>query len=282
MPCQVPTKPTTHTIMITAQDIFATSLILGVVLFITAVALRSHFRNEYTVTEGFAGLLYHNGKIQETLSAGRYIRWGRNFRVAYLDSRKTLLQVPGQEVLTSDNVGVKVSVVLTIQYTDPAKAMHSADNASGHVYNAAQLAVRSIVAEQTVEALLGKRVAIGAQLVEQIAPQAAALGICVHGAEVRDIMLPGELRKAFNEVLKARQEGQATLERARAESAALRNLANAARLIEGQPALATLRFLQTLETSDAGRTLVMNDLSSFLPALSTRGAQRPSAEAGNS
>lgn len=61
----------------------------------------------------------------------------------------------------------------------------------------------------------------------------------------------------------------------RAESAALRNLASAACLIEGQPALATLRFLQTLEASNAGQTFVMNDLSALLPSLSSRAPSRP-------
>ena len=102
----------------------------------------------------------------------------------------------------------------------------------------------------------------------------------VHGVDLRDVMLPGELRKAFSEVLKTKQEGQAALERARGESAALRNLANAARLIEGQPALATLRFLQTLEASNAGQTFVMNDISAMLPALSSRGAKPSAAESG--
>ena len=113
-----------------------------------------------------------------------------------------------------------------------------------------------------------------------IAPQAEAIGVQVHAVEVRDVMLPGELRKAFSEVLKAKQEGQAALERARGESAALRNLANAARLIEGQPALATLRFLQTLEASNAGQTFVMNDLSALLPSLSSRGAKPSTPEPG--
>lgn len=104
-------------------------------------------------------------------------------------------------------------------------------------------------------------------------PQAEALGIQVHTAEVRDLMLPGELRKAFSEALKARQEAQATLERARGESAALRNLANAARLLETQPALATLRFLQMLEGSNTAKTFVLNDLSALLPTLGNRGAK---------
>ena len=89
------------------------------------------------------------------------------------------------------------------------------------------LNVRTAVAGVTMEALLTQRIAIGAQLRELIAPMAEAVGVQVHAVEVRDVMLPGELRKAFSEVLKAKQEGQAALERARGESAALRNLANA-------------------------------------------------------
>lgn len=62
--------------------------------------------------------------------------------------------------------------------------------------------------------------------------------------------------------------------------AALRNLANAARLIEGQPAVATLRFLQTLEPFNAGQTFVMNDLSALLPALTSRGTKPSVSQPG--
>ena len=64
--------------------------------------------------------------------------------------------------------------------------------------------------------------------------------------DLRDVMLPGDVKTAFTEVLRARAEGRAALERARGESAALRNLANAARLIEANPALMNLRLLQTM------------------------------------
>jgi regulator of protease activity HflC (stomatin/prohibitin superfamily) len=201
------------------------------------------------------------------------VRWGKNFRIALVDTRKTLLQVAGQEVLSADNVGVKLSVVLTTQITDAAKSVQAADNHAAHIYSATQTPCAPSSPGVTMEALLTQRVAIGAQLRELIAPQAEAVGVQVHAVEVRDVMLPGELRKAFSEVLKAKQEGQAALERARGESAALRNLANAARLIEGQPALATLRFLQTLEASNAGQTFVMNDIAALLPALNARGAK---------
>jgi regulator of protease activity HflC (stomatin/prohibitin superfamily) len=130
-----------------------------------------------------------------------------------------------------------------------------------------------------MDVLLNQRTAIGGQIRELIVSSADVVGVRVHGVDVRDVMLPGELRKAFSEVLKAKQEAQVTLERARSESAALRNLANAARLVENVPALATLRFFQSLESSGS-RTVVMNDLSSFLPAL-TRQFSKPTETEGS-
>lgn len=232
---------------------------LVIVAAIAAGVLRASFRREFVVNEGFAGLLYHQGKLISVLEAGRHVRWGSNFRVVQLEIRKTLLQVAGQEVLTSDNIGVKISLVLTVQLTDPLKSVREADGAYGHVYNLAQTALRAVVAGITMDAMLNQRVAIAAQLKELIVSQAESVGYQVHAVEVRDVMLPAELRKAFSEVLKAKQESQAALERARGETAALRNLVNAARLVEGQPALTTLRLLQTLES--AGQTVVLNDLS---------------------
>jgi regulator of protease activity HflC (stomatin/prohibitin superfamily) len=132
------------------------------------------------------------------------------------------------------------------------------------------------VASVTLEALLGQRVSLGPQLVELITPRAETLGVKIHSAEVRDVMLPSDLRKAFGETLKARQEGLASLERARGESAALRNLANAARLLESQPALTTLRFLQTLEGKP--QTLVMNHLPALFPNPAHGKETKPAAE----
>lgn len=240
--------------------------------------VRGKYRHEFIVTDGFAGLLSHEGKLSETLGAGRHVRWGKHYRIVFVDSRKTLLTVAGQEVLSADNVGVKLSVVLTIQIVDAAKAMQVADNYTAHIYSATQTAVRTVVAGVTIDAVLTQRVSIAAQLRDLIAPLAEAVGVQLQTAEVRDVMLPGELRKAFGEVLKAKQEGQAGLERARGESAALRNLANAARLIEDQPAVATIRFLQTLAgNAGANQMLVMNDVTAFAPAAKARGAPRASA-----
>ncbi len=73
-----------------------------------------------------------------------------------------------------------------------------------------------------------------------------ALGVDLQDSSMRDLTFPGELKKIFTEVVKARQEGLAALEKARGETAALRNLANAAQMVERNPALIQLRLLQVL------------------------------------
>jgi len=257
---------------------FDNILIILPLLLVTAVvagAAHTAFRHAFLVQDGFAGLLYHKGKLVTVYPPGRHIRWGSHFRFVQTDTRQSLVQVVGQEVLTSDNIGVKLSVVLTTQIVDAAKALQTADNHLTHLYSSAQTAVRTAVAGVTLETLLGQRASFGPQLVELITPRAEALGVKIHAAEVRDVMLPGDLRKAFGETLKARQEGLASLERARGESAALRNLANAARLLESQPALTTLRFLQTLESKT--QTLVMNHLPALFPSVTHGKEAKPAS-----
>lgn len=83
--------------------------------------------------------------------------------------------------------------------------------------------------------LLRTRADIPARLKELAAPRLRTLGIELEDASLRDLMFPGELKKIFTQVVKARREGMAALEKARGETAALRNLANAAAMIERNP-----------------------------------------------
>ena len=165
--------------------------------------------------------------------------------------------------MSADNVGLKVSVAVMVQVADPLKAMHEVQDWRGHLYNIVQLALRALVAAQPVEALLVQRLAVGKQLLAAVQPEAEKIGLTVQATEVKDVMFPGDVKKAFTEVLKAKQEGQAALERARGESAALRNLANAARLLENNPALQNLRLMQSISAS--GNTLVMGLPTGFVP-----------------
>jgi regulator of protease activity HflC (stomatin/prohibitin superfamily) len=185
--------------------------------------------------------------------------------------------VAGQDVLTADNVGLKLSLLVTYLVTDPAKATHDTQNWNADLHNAAQIALRAVVGGVTVEALLNQRLEIGAQLLARMQPEAVKIGINVHAVEVKDVMFLADLKRAFAEVLKAKQEGQAALERARGESASLRNLANAARVLEGNPALMNLRLMQTLTAAqNAGNTLVLGVPGGFVPL--KRGDQPKRAE----
>ena len=247
---------------------------------VIAVAVAKEFRHAFLVPEGYAGLLYHKGKFVGVLGAGRHIRWGRYFSLGAQDLRKGALVVAGQEVLTADNVGLKISLLVNYQVADPAKAAHESQNWQSDLYNGAQLALRAAVSGVAVEALLNQRLELGAQLLARVQQDSAKIGINLLAVEVKDVMFPAELKRAFAEVLKAKQEGQAALERARGESASLRNLANAARVLEGNPALMNLRLMQSLSAAQsAGNTLVLGMPGGFVPLKNGASTTAPEAPA---
>ena len=223
-------------------------------------------RHAFIVPQGYVSLLYVNGKFVEILQPGRHIRWGRNVTVDPQDIRKATLHVAAQEVLTADNVSVKFSLMVTYQIVDTIKAAHETQSWQADLYNAAQLALRTVISGVAIETLLTQRNAIDAQLLPLVQPATAEIGINVLAIEVKDVILPAELKRAFTETLKAKHEGHAALERARGETAALRNLANAARVLEDNPALMNLRLVQSITAAQgAGHTLVFGMPAGFVP-----------------
>lgn len=243
-------------------------VVIAIAFFVAAIAVIKlpKLRHEFRVPEGWAGLLYRHGLYVRRHNAGRKVVWGSGWTIQLVDLRKTSLLVAGQEVLTADNVGLKFSLLVTYQVADPIKAVHETQNWLSDLYNASQLALRAVVSGVAVEALLTKRLEISAQLLARAQPEATGIGVYVHAVEVKDIIFPAELKRAFADVLKAKQEGQAALERVRGESAALRNLANAARMLEGNPALMNLRLMQSLSAAqNAGNTLVFGMPGGFVP-----------------
>jgi regulator of protease activity HflC (stomatin/prohibitin superfamily) len=258
------------------------AIAVGVAI-VGAVIMAAKFpriRHVFIVPEGYAGLLYHHGLFVRRINAGKHVVWGLGWTLDAQDVRKASLLVAGQDVLTADNVGLKLSLLVTYQVIDPIKAAHETQNWQGELYNAAQLALRSIVSGVAVEALLNQRLEIGAQLLARVQPEAAKIGINALAVEVKDVMFPADLKRAFAEVLKAKQEGHAALERARGESAALRNLANAARVLEGNPALMNLRLMQSLSAAQsAGNTLVLGMPGGFVPLKNGKaGSPAPNTE----
>ena len=259
--------------------VIAFGLAIGLMLAIFAVIKLAQFRRAFLVPEGHAGLLYRKGKFVKVLGAGRHVYWGWHWTIDTEDVRKGVVLVPAQEVLTADNVSLKLSVVVTYQITDAAKAAHETQDWRSDVRNAAQLAMRAVVGGVAVESLLNQRVEIGAQLLGRVQPETAKIGVNVLAVEVKDVMFPADLKRAFADVLKAKQEGQAALERARGESAALRNLANAARVLEGNPALMNLRLMQSLSAAQSsGSTLVLGVPGGFVPLTNGKAGSPPNSE----
>ncbi|GIH04083.1 hypothetical protein Rhe02_21500 [Rhizocola hellebori] len=192
-----------------------------------------------------------DGRVREVLGPGRHRYRGRRTTLHRVDMRPYLVNVPGQEVLTADGVAVKVSAVLRVAAADAVALLVAAQNPQAEVYAAAQLAVRDAVARVAVETLVQGRLELPAELLEPVRAAAARVGLSVEEFTVRDLMLPGNLKQAFAELVLARQRGRVELERARGEVAALRSLANTADLLDRHPSLLRLRTLQAAESSEA-------------------------------
>jgi len=208
-----------------------------------------------SLTEWEQGLLFRYGRLVTTLAPGRHRRWGAGFTLRAVDMRPWILTLPTQEVPTADGATVKVTVAGQAKVTDPVAYVTAAQDASQGLYLAIQVALREVLAGTPVDTLLAGRAGLGARLAAAVRG-IDQLGLAVEQLEVKDVILPGELKKAQAQVLVARAQGLAALERARGETAALRSLANAARMAADNPALIQLRLLQQLEGS-AGHTVII-------------------------
>jgi regulator of protease activity HflC (stomatin/prohibitin superfamily) len=225
------------------------------------------------------GLRYSKGRFVGTLDPGQY--WIlRNFSaIVPVDVRPEFITIQGQDVLSADGVTLKVSLAAEFQVNDPNVAVNKNANFRTSLYLSLQMALREIVGREKIDALLENRAGISAKLMELTSKKASELGLKLISADAKDIMFPGEMKKVFAQVVKAQKEGQAAMERARGETAALRNLANAARIMDGNPNLLQLRALQALADS-SGNTLVLGLPNGAMPLVqrSEKGTTTPSKE----
>ncbi|HXG65851.1 MAG TPA: slipin family protein [Blastocatellia bacterium] len=249
-------------------------LILILIIGLTAAILFALAFKRVTVFEYERGLQYSKGRFSKILGPGVYWRSYRTV-IKKLDVRPQVITLPGQELLSADGVGIKISLTARYEIADPDAAVNKIENYLSALYIELQSALREIVGSLKMDELLERRAEMAAKLLGIAEKPAAEFGLRLLSVNVKDVMFPGELKKIFAQVVKARQEGLAALEKARGESAALRNLANAARVLENNPALMQLRLLQALgETS--GNTIVL-DTSAYVSRLlnRTRGNGEP-------
>ncbi len=203
-----------------------------------------------TVFEYERGLKYVKGRFKQVLGPGQYWLWALGpTTIRKVDTRPQYLSVPGQAVLTADGVGLKISLTAVYEISDPVMAINQVADYRQGLYLTVQTGLREVISTVAMDDLLGNT-QLNQQLLETTAGQVTSLGLRLISLSIRDLMLPGELKKLYAQIVQARQDGLAQLERARGETAALRSLANAARLTHRHPTLLQLRLLQALEQSE--------------------------------
>jgi regulator of protease activity HflC (stomatin/prohibitin superfamily) len=225
--------------------------VIGIALLIRA------FIRIVTVHDYERGLRYRNGRFTGLVDPGSHIGLWPFSEVRVLDVRPAYLAVDGQEVLTSDGVALKVSLAARYVIGDPVSAVTNDQDFRRAIYVELQLGLRDALAQGTLEEILAARAKIGPAVMERTASPLAKLGIELLSVEARDLMVPAELKRLFAGVVAARKEGEASLERVRAETAALRSLANAGRMVEDNPGLLQLRMLQQVGGS-TGNTVMLS------------------------
>ncbi len=231
----------------------------------------------FAVANHACALLYRDGRFMERVGPGRHCRFGSGWQAENYDLRQRQVVVAGQELLTADRNPVKVTALLTFAVSDPVRLASSAQSPAEVLYHAAQLALREAVASTSLDALLDRATALSAVLDAVLVPVAESLGYAQVRLAIRDLMLSAELKRAYAAVVMARQEGLAALERARGEHAALRSLANAARLLDEHPSLAQLKTLQVVGDALAkgGSTIVIGESALPLRPTGRGGAHAP-------
>lgn len=254
--------------------------LLAVVALLFA-ALRAIYSMKWTMTvpEGSRGLIHQHGKFEREVRPGRHwMIFGRTMQLVAINEQT--IGVQGQEVMTSDRLAVRMTALATFRIVDPRVATQK--SAGGHyqpAYYAVQLALRAVVAELTLEALLDQR----ASLDEAVKVKAAAAftneGCELLAVAIRDLTLPAEVRRLATDITRAKLEAAASLERARGEQASLRALANAARLIKGNPELMNLRVLQALTATPgkAAPTIILGGSAGIVPVPAGSGDTPPEA-----
>lgn len=256
---------------------FTPLLILFAVVFVLALITQLFRSSVQTVREGERGLVYRHGRFAQDVGPGQhYMLFGREMqRVA---TNEQTMMVSNQEILTSDRMPVRATAIVTYKITNPRRAV---EKSRGGYYNpayyAAQLALRDVAAEMSLETFVDARTKLDALLAERARPAFANEGCELISMTLRDVVLPAEVRRLATEVTRARLEGLAALERARGEQTALRALANAARLVKGNPELMNLRVLQALggQPGKTAPTVILGGATGIVPVSGAPGSARP-------
>jgi len=195
------------------------------------------------------GLLYVDGALQEVLEAGRY-----GFNVAHhdvkvhvVDMREKELHITGQDIMTADKVTIRVNLIATYRVKDALASVEEQTDLEGAIYSEVQIAARRAVSSTPIDRLLEERDRARDVMMERLASRAEAWGVEILQVDLKDLILPGEMKSLLNKVIEAEKQAQANVILRREETAANRAQANAAKMMESNPALMRMKELEVIE-----------------------------------
>jgi regulator of protease activity HflC (stomatin/prohibitin superfamily) len=167
-------------------------------------------------------------------------------RMVRVDLRTVTLDVPPQEVITRDNVTVRVNAVAYFRVVDPNKAITEVENYLLATTQISQTTLRSVLGKAELDGLLAEREHLNMELQRIIDDQTDPWGIKVSTVEVKDVELPAEMQRAIARQAEAERERRAKIINADGEYQAAEKLSDAGEIVSQNPATLQLRYLQTL------------------------------------
>lgn len=216
---------------------------LAMFAFIALMVLLSAIK---IVPEYERGVIFRLGRLVGARGPGLFLVIPVFERMVRVDTRVITMDVPVQEVITLDNVTIKVNAVLYFQVLNPSWAVTKVMDYIRATMQIAQTTLRSVVGQVELDQLLAQRETINQKLQQIIDEQTEPWGIKVTIVEVKDVELPQNMQRAMAKQAEAEREKRAKLIHAEGELQASRALAEAADIIAKEPVTLQLRYLQTL------------------------------------
>jgi regulator of protease activity HflC (stomatin/prohibitin superfamily) len=192
------------------------------------------------------GVVFRLGRIIPVKGPGLVIIWPIIDKMVRVSLRTVTMDVPPQDVITRDNVSVKVNAVVYFRVMDPIKAVTEVEDFYFATSQIAQTTLRSVVGQSHLDDLLSKRDEINAELQRIIDFQTEPWGLKVTAVEVKNVDLPQEMLRAIARQAEAERERRAKVIHAEGEFQAAEKLKEAAKILAPEPMALQLRYLQTL------------------------------------
>ena len=223
---------------------FTAIAIIILVIFFLSSAIR--ILNEYE-----RGVIFRLGRVIKAKGPGLIILIPIVDKMVKVSMRLVAMDVDPQDVITRDNVSVKVNAVIYFRVIDPTKAIIEVENYSYAMAQLAQTTLRSVCGQAELDELLSAREKINAQLQEILDTHTDPWGIKVATVELKHIDLPQEMQRSMAKQAEAERERRAKVINAEGEFQAATRLAEAAEIIQDHPMALQLRYLQTMREMSA-------------------------------